>query len=228
MRKILLSSAIVMALSSASFAGYAAESASLAVTGTITPASCDVSLSSASIDFGAISASSLKNGYNQVAASPVTVSVACDAATAVAVQTVDNRASSAMTSAEAASDFGLDMSTMPGSLFGLGTDSANSKIGALLLGIDGATLDGTTNNNVLTSTDQSTWEAHTVSPTSASSLVNNGYFALGETADSTSPASVTTATYSLTGGALLKKSDKYPSGEQVTLDGNITFSVVYL
>jgi len=228
MRKILLSSAIVMALSSASFAGYAAESATLAVTGTITPASCNVNLSSTSIDFGTISASTLTNDVNQVAANPVTVSVACDAATAVAVQTVDNRASSAMTSAEVSSDFGVDLSAAPNSLFGLGTDSANSKIGILLLGIDGASLNGTTNNNVLTSTDKSTWEAHTVSPTTAAPLVNNGYFALGETADSTAPASVTNATYSLAGGVVLKKSDKYPSGEQVTLDGNITFSVVYL
>lgn len=228
MRKILLSSAIVMAMGTASFAGQAAESASLAVTGTITPASCDVSLSTASLNFGTVSASTLTNTMNQISADPVTVSVACDSATAIAVQSVDNRSSSAMTVSEITDEMGADMSSAATSIFGLGTDSANGKVGVLLLGINGATLNGTVNNNLLTSTDKASWTAHTLSATSVSSLVNNGYFALGETADATSPATVTTATYNLTGGVVLKKADKYPSGEQVNIDGNVTFSVVYL
>lgn len=229
MRKILLSSAIVMAMGTASFAGQAAESASLAVTGTITPASCDVSLSTASVNFGTVPASALADTMNYIAASPVQLSVACDAATAVAVQTTDNRSSSAMTLAEMSESLKVDIPGMVDTnIFGLGLDTASSKVGALLVSITDATLNGTSNLNLLSSADKSAWVTHTLSSSSAYSLAKDGYFALGEDSSATSPASVTNATYTLNSSAILKKADQYPSGEQVNIDGNVTFSVVYL
>lgn len=228
MRKILLSSVITLAMGAASFAGHAAESATLALTGTITPAACDVSLSSASIDFGKIPASTLTEAMNQILSSAVNVSVACDAPTAVAVQTVDNRASSAMTMSEITSTMGVTLSSSEKQIFGLGNDSAGEKVGAMMLVINSATLDSTANNNVLSSSDKSTWTAHTVSDTSGYALEKDGYFASGNTSTSTTPAAVTNATYALKGGLLLKKADQYPSGEEVSIDGNVTFSVVYL
>jgi len=229
MRKILLSGAIALALGSASFAGQAAESATLSLTGTISPGACDVSLSSESVDFGKIAASTLSDTMNELKAIPVTLSVACDAATAVAVQAVDNRTSSAMNAEDIKSTMGITFAALNDQhFFGLGNDSTGEKIGTMLMSITGATLEGSTNNNVLTSSDKSAWTMKTVSPTSSQVVENNGYFALGKTADSTTPAALTNASYTINSGIYLKKSDKYPGGEEVNIDGSVTFSVVYL
>ncbi|HDS9358574.1 TPA: DUF1120 domain-containing protein [Enterobacter chengduensis] len=229
MRKILLSSTIAMVLSSASYIAHAAESASLAVTGTITPSTCNVNMTSASLDFSTISASTLTKDFNLFQASPLKVTVVCDAATAVALQTTDNRASSAMTIAEVNSEMKAPMNTSDDhTIFGLGSDSANNKVGALILGIESATLNGNENSNLLTSTDKSTWSTQAISANSGYVLAKGGYFALAENAASTTPAPVSEASYSLQGGIVLKKADKYPSGENVNIDGNVTFSVVYL
>jgi len=229
MRKILLSSAIVLAMGSASFAGHAAESATLSLKGSITPGACDVSLSAASVDFGKIPASTLTDAMNQIKGTPVTVSVDCDAATAVAVQTVDNRASSAMTLSEIENSMGATFASLTdASVLGLGNDGSGNKVGAMMLAITGATLNGTADSNILVSSDKSAWTMKTISPTASHVLVKDGYFALGATASSTTPAAVTKASYTLQNNIFLKKSDKYPSGEQVNIDGNVTFSVVYL
>lgn len=100
MRKLILSTAVVAVMASVSFAGQAAESATLAVTGTITPATCDVSLSSATVEFGNIPASTLTTDFTTKTGSDVTLNVDCDAAAATAIQATDNRAASAMTLAE--------------------------------------------------------------------------------------------------------------------------------
>ena len=229
MRKILLSSAIVMAMGSASVVAHAAESATLSLTGSITPGACDVSLSSASVDFGKIPASTLTDTMNQIRATPVTVSVDCDAPTAVAVQTVDNRASSAMTMAEIESSMGVTFATLTdANVLGLGNDSAGSKVGAMMLAISDATLNGAADSNLLVSSDKSAWTMKTISSTASYPLAKDGYFALGQTASSTTPAAVTKASYTLQNNLFLKRADKYPSGEQVNIDGNVTFSVVYL
>lgn len=231
MRKLFLNSIIVMAMGSASFAGYAAESASLSVTGTITPATCDVTLSAASIDLGNIAASTLTQQANTKAGSDITVNIACDAPAAVAVQTTDNRASSAITIAEALENLGLSMQNMTdANIFGLGTDSANNNVGILILGITGATVDGSANPNLLSSLDKASWTATRVSTSRGLSLTKDGYFASASAsaADATSPVAFTNATYTISSGVVLKKGDQYPSGESVSLDGNVTFSVVYL
>lgn len=229
MRKVLLSSAIIMAMGSVSFAGHAAESATLSVTGVISPAACDVELSSASVDYGTVQASTLTSTMNQLEAPTVTVSVACDAATAVAVQTVDNRSNSAMTLSEIESNLGVTFPQLiDTNVFGLGNDSAGNKVGALMLAISDATLNGTAGSNLLSSSDKLTWSTKTISPTASYVLTKNGYFALGNSADSVTPAVVTNASYTIKSNVLLKRSDKYPSGEQVNIDGNVTFSVVYL
>lgn len=229
MRKIFLSSAIVMAMGSVSVSSYAAESATLSLTGTITPSACNVSLSSTSVDFGQISASTLTETINQIRATPVTVSVDCDAATAVAVQTIDNRTSSAMSTEEVDSTMKATFASLTdANIFGLGNDSAGGKVGALILTLVHATLNGSANSNLLSSSDKSTWATHTISTTGSYVLEKNSYFALGETADSATPAAVTTASYTMQNNVFLKRSDQYPSGEQVNIDGNVTFSVVYL
>ncbi|WP_312053147.1 DUF1120 domain-containing protein [Pantoea brenneri] len=229
MRKLLINSALLMAVTTASFSGLAAESATLSVTGTINPAACDVSLSSSSIALGFITASSLKQAMNTKTGNDITLNVDCDAAAAIAVQTTDNRASTAMTVAEISDELQTSLPEMTdANIFGLGADTANNKIGVLLLGITAATKDGVANSNLLSSTDKSSWTAKSASPSSIVSLAKNGYFALAADSSSTIPVAATKETYNIYSGIMLKKSDKYPSGEAVELDGNVTFSVVYL
>lgn len=232
MRKLFLNSVIVIAMGSASFAGYAAESASLSVTGTITPATCGVTLSAASIDLGNIAASTLTQKANTKLGSDITVNVACDAPAAVAVQTTDNRASSAITVAEAHENMELpelpEQALTDANIFGLGTDSANNNVGILMLGITGATVDGSSNPHLLSSLDRASWTATSVANSSGLTLTKDGYFASASAADATSPVAFTNATYTISSGVVLKKGDQYPSGESVRLDGNVTFSVVYL
>ncbi|MGC0788553.1 DUF1120 domain-containing protein [Pantoea agglomerans] len=229
MRKLLLSTAVVAAMASVSFAGQAAESATLAVTGTITPATCDVSLSSATVEFGNIPASTLTTDVTEKLGSEVTLSVDCDAPAATAVQVTDNRAASAMTSTDFKNEMNIIFSDSGiVNVFGLGTDSAQGKVGALFLAITDATADGTANTNLLSSTDKAAWTASTISVTQPFQLQNNGYYAQAADANATAPAALSKSTYTIASLVTLKKADKYPTGEAVKLDGNVTFSVVYL
>lgn len=229
MRKILLPSAVAMAMSCASFAVQAAESATLSLTGAILPATCDVTLSSTSVDFGNIAASTLTASFNPVSVPPVSLSIACDAAAAIAVQTTDNRSSSAMTAAEINSEMNTNLVDIKDTqIFGLGLDSASKKIGALSINVTNATLNGSATNNLLSSMDKATWQAYTLSAKLPYALEKNGYVALAKDASASSPDALTNATYILNSGIMLKKGDKYPAGEKVKVDGNITFSVVYL
>lgn len=229
MRKLLLSTAVVAAMASVSFAGQAAESATLAVTGTITPGTCGVTLSSATIDLGNIAASTLTKDVNPLTGSDVTLNVDCDATAATAVQLTDNRAASAMTLTDISEEMNTNVTTAADTnIFGLGTDSAQSKVGALFLAISAATADGTANTNLLSSTDKAAWTASTISASKPEPLKKNGYFALAANADATAPAALSKSTYTIASQLMLKKANKYPTGEEVKLDGNVTFSVVYL
>lgn len=228
MRKLLLSTAVVAAMASVSFAAQAAESATLAITGTITPATCDVSLSSATIEFGNIPASTLTADYNIKAGNDVTLNVDCDAAASTAIQTTDNRTASTMTLAEITDQLKFTSTFLSTNLFGLGTDSAQGKVGLMALGITAATADGAANTHLLTSTDKAAWTATTLSATNVQPLEKDGYFALASDANTTAPAALTKSTYTLSPQIVLKKGTLYPTGEAVPIDGNVTFSVVYL
>lgn len=228
MHKILLSTSIAVALGAVSYAGNAADSATFSVTGTISPTSCDVSLSAEKIDFGSISAATLTGLHNEKTGNAVNLNVACDAATAVAIQTTDNRASSAMTGAEMEASMSTITSLDDANLFGLGSDSDSNKIGVMLIVVSNATLNGVASSNLVTSSDKATWGTHAISLTSPYPLTKNGYFALASDAGATAPAAVTNVSYTLRPGIILKRADKYPGGETVNIDGNVTFSLIYL
>lgn len=229
MRKLLLSTTVAAVMASVSFAGQAAESASLSVSGTIAPSSCDVSLSSATIDLGSINAGTLTADLNVKPVSDVTVNVDCGAPAGVAVQTTDNRAASAMTLADISEQMKTDLNGFTDAhLFGLGTDSEQGKIGTLVMAVSAATADGSANANLLTSSDKAAWTATTLSASSVQPVEKNSYFTLANDANSTAPAAMTKSTYTLMSQLMLKKANLYPAGEEVKLDGNVTFSVVYL
>lgn len=229
MRKLLLNTAIFTAIASVSFAGQAAESASLSITGAITPSACNVTLSNASVDFGNITAATLNQNYNAKTASNISVYVDCDAPSAIAIQTTDNRTASAMTKEEATSQLSMQVGgTSDENYFGLGLDGAQSKVGVMFLSVVAATADGAANNHLLISTDKAAWTEVAISSSVNALLEKQGYFALGSDANSSTPAAYTKSTYTLHPIILLKKSNFYPTGEDIKVDGNVTFSVVYL
>ncbi|WP_158783159.1 DUF2574 family protein [Pantoea sp. BAV 3049] len=229
MRKLVIASAIALAASILSLSAFSADTATLAITGTITPATCEVSLSNTSLSAGNIAASSLTNDVNQFEPGNSTLSVACDAASAVAIQTTDNRSASAMTKAEVSSEMKIDITSMTdANIFGIGNDSAGKKVGMLALAVASATADGTSNNNLLSSSDKSSWTAKTISQATPIPLEKNSYFALAASSGDTAPTTVTNATFEISSLLVLKKADHYPGGEKVDIDGNVTFSLVYL
>ncbi len=85
MRKLLISTSVVLAMMPAVFSANAAETATLGVKGTIAISACDVSLSDATIDFGRISKADLPNSINGIMGSPVTLGLNCYAASNVAL-----------------------------------------------------------------------------------------------------------------------------------------------
>lgn len=228
MRKLFLISAAAMTLGSTSFAGQAAETASLTVSGSVAPSTCDISLATSSVEFGTVTSGNLMRDLNQLSGNDIKVNVGCDAPAAVVVQATDNRASSAMTAAEVQSEMKATIPFSDANFFGLGTDSENGKVGALVLAVTASTLDGSPNSHLLSSTDKVTWTAKNVSADAGLMLQKNGYFTVASDNGATAPAPVTNASYTISTGVFLKKMNKYPTGESVNLDGNVTFSVVYL
>lgn len=229
MRKCILHSTVAIIMGSASIACYAANTASLSITGTITPVTCDVSLSAPSIDFGAIPATTLALRNNTLAGSDVMVDVDCGGPAAIAIQTKDNRSASAMSVAEVKDEFGTESAAFSDPmLFGLGLDSASTKVGVLMLGLTAASVDGAPNANILVGTDKLAWTKKTASTSSALYLDKDAYFASAANASASQPMEFTRSAYTISSGIYLRNVSKYPAGEVVNIDGSVTFSIVYL
>lgn len=203
--------------------------ASLTLAVTLQPDSCDITLSNASIPLGNIPATALSDKINLIKPVSAVVSVTCNAATAMAIRTADNRSASAYTLNEFASD--THAASLPADddtvLYGLGHDNKSRKIGVLFLGISAVTHD-VQNGILVYSTNKSTWINRTVSASDPWFIPWNSYFSVASRADSTSPVSLTQATFTVQPVIYLKNSAQYSGGEQVNIDGNITFSVIYL
>ncbi|WP_158783158.1 DUF1120 domain-containing protein [Pantoea sp. BAV 3049] len=223
MRISLLASALTLAVATMSFTASAADTATMAVTGTITPTTCDVALSASSVDLGNIPATELLTKANDYTQDYQSLSVSCDAASQIALRTTDDRAASAYTNADFQTVSALTLPGVDQNIFGLGTDSADGKIGSLQLVITAANIDGTA-ATVLASTDKSSW----TSQGNSYLLAKNGYVALTTNAGGTTPDSFTEATLTLSPRIYLKQGSAYPAGEEVKINGSVTFSVVYL
>lgn len=99
---------------------FAASSVDLSVKGLITPSSCEPSLSAQTVDYGKISAKDLNTTQpTPLEAKTVDLTVICDAATLMALESKDNREGS---------DF--ESSVMD---FGLGLINGTEKLGAMTL-----------------------------------------------------------------------------------------------
>lgn len=210
-------------LAAASFGSHAAETADLAVKGTIRPSACNVSLSgNGVVDYGTISAVTLAEDA-ATALDPVVVSmtITCDAATRVALSTADNRTGTANSAAgRALINYGPSWSGL-GIADGQGLGAYTIRLGPSS-GMQ-ATGDGEVVRSIY---------SHNLTSWTASGYGDSihGIRSFSWAApDTTEPAAYTTIVQQISVQAAIAPKSQLPSlTGGVQLDGNVTFTLLYL
>ena len=217
-------------------------SATLEVTGTLTPGSCTPTLSNSGIvDYGTIYGMGLTETSNQLGVKNIDLTINCDSPTMVAVYSTDNRMDS-QTSVTVNNSWNSNSNTNQKDLrrYGLGTTSAGNPIGALTIGVDieGLIIDdhpvsdisllvtGDVNANSVSWSNNTTGmlAEHSYSTWSA---VTPGHYD-GKGPYGYSPIAFTNATFPLIISAAVVKYSELGTKDEINLDGNITLSMVYL
>lgn len=188
------------------------------ITGSITPAPCTVSLSNGgSVSFGDLRAETLKHDVaNALEAKTVTVSVACNAATAYGLQISDDRASSVATGVAAVAKSGATDTQA----FGLGM-SGEQAIGAYVVSLSDGVADGTATTFIGSSDNGATWST-------ASMLAPNGDTVAWRSAADATPVQAKASSALLTINAAVVGTDKLDLSEAVDLDGSAVIELQYL
>lgn len=206
----LLAAALMLSGVSTSFA---ASSVDLSVKGMITPSACVPTLSGGGVvDYGKISAQDLKpNGFTPLPEGRLELSVACEAATLMAVKSTDNRPG---TSAES----GAFLKN-----FGLGLASGDKKIGWYLLKMANATGDGVP-RAIIESEDGNSWidAWDTIWQVGWMRTLN------GASGGAATPLPLQNLKVDVIVAPTLADKRSLPITEEILLDGSATFDVVYL
>lgn len=215
-------SALAMILAAASVTTYAAETADLAVRGTIRPSACAVNLSgNGVVDLGTISAQTLnKSSATALPSKDFSVSITCDAPTAIGIIVTDDRAGTANTSAATA------ISAMNYHMMGLGQVN-DTTIGAYKLRVEEsapASADGTAAKLIYSDNDGGSW-LH-----ADRTLVRPSTRTMSWTAtDSITPGAFTSITQSFSMDIAIASTSTLPElTDGIPIDGLATFTVVYL
>jgi type 1 fimbria pilin len=199
-----------MLLAVASTTAVAAETADLAVTGTIRPSACNVSLSdNGQVNYGTISGVNLNQSeVTRLPARNVTMTISCDAATQIGVRLSDSRPNTLAT--------GLGLHAG----YGLGTVN-DTRIGGFQLTLEGPTLDGT-RGNVLARVG-TTWTAY------ASVTPGQGFVTSWAATGAATPGSYSNITVPVSIITAIAAKDNLPElAGGLALDGLATFTLVYL
>lgn len=204
-------------------AAFAADTADLTVKGVIKPAACNVSLSGGGIiDFGTIAASTLSNtGATALPEKFVTTTVTCDAATKLAVKLVDGRQGTATSN-----NLSLPYYAAPINYFGLG-EVSGKKIGAYILRMSPyISLDGVGTTRIASRDNGVSWAGD------MGSIIARGdgsmIASMANSGEST-PASGKVFSFGFNLAAAIEQTPNLPAlTSEVPLDGQATFSVVYL
>ncbi len=188
------------------------------ISGSITPAPCTVSLSNGgSVSFGDLRAESLKaDAATALDAKTVTVSVACNAATAYGLQISDDRASSVATGVAATAKAGAS----DAQAFGLGMSGAQA-IGAYVVSLSDGVADGTPTTFIGSADNGATWNA-------ASVLAPNGDTVAWRSAAGATPVQAASSSALLTINAAVVGTDRLDLSEAVDLDGSAVIELLYL
>lgn len=204
-----LTAALLIASASSAFA---ASSTDLTVTGLITPAACEPSLSNNGIvDHGKIKAADLnQNAPTYLARKTIDFSVTCDGATPFALQGEDNRAGSEH---ESESFY-----------FGLGLINSTEKLGAFQVNFTNPRADNRTATFIVSDNGGQNWQKL------------HSSFALRKSSDWVSvaawgtetPIPVTTFTGQMQINTEIAPANQLTLTDDVTMDGSLTLNVIYL
>jgi hypothetical protein len=196
---------------------FAADTADLTVKGTLLVGSCTPTLDGGGVvDYGQMPISDLSAvTANDLKAKTVNLTVSCDSAMKVGFNVTDDNASTAagkLGPIEAANAFGL----------GATADKVN--IGSYSLDIASVSYDGNV-GDVITSTDNGTTWAKSAGdvPNTAGAV----YSAAAAGTDDT-PVAITTATYGVNVDAVVQDTKTLNITDDTDLDGQATFTLVYL
>jgi hypothetical protein len=208
--------------------------ATLTVTGKLSPGACNVSLvGGSSIDYGDIASANLSSSeYTALREQSRNLSVACGSLTNAYVSVTDNHAASALADAKMKQALGSD-TLADTQVFGLGTtgegDTA-AKIGAYTIKLGRATTTDLAGGSrqqeaVLSSVDKATWVASS-NPVYMTADGAQLYSAGGAAAGS-KPEKGKTFLFPIIVKAALNNTSAMPVSSNVALDGSATFTVSY-
>lgn len=185
---------------------YAASTVDLTVKGLIVPSACTPSLSSGGIiDHGKISAKDLRpDNPTLIGSHSMTIAVICDGAIPFALNSIDNRADSAL----------MD------SVFGLGFINTTQKLGWYQLTLQNAVADGVQVKTIASGDGGNTWyDEKFWDPKLYMSVTNT---------DGAQPIAVKELVAQLLVDTSIARTDGLDLSNEVTLDGSATLEVKYL
>ncbi|WP_122764766.1 DUF1120 domain-containing protein [Pseudomonas viridiflava] len=205
--KTLLSTVAASVMLVTGATAFAASTVDLAVKGLIVPSACTPSLSGGGIiDHGKISAKDLRpNNPTLIGTHTLIIEVNCDGPTTFALNSIDNRAESAL------------MST----LFGLGLINGTQKLGWFTLILQNAIADGAPVKTIASGDGGKTWyEERFWDP--------GLYMSVAATSDTSTPVPATELVADLQVNTSIARTDGLDLTNEVTLDGSATLEVKYL
>lgn len=229
MKKLLIATSVIIGLSTSA---QAVEStAVLKLTGVLTNGACIPELSDGGVvDFGTKAVSDLlPTQTNQLGYKDITLTIQCLAPAKVGWVATDNHGDSATTLTIDNATFGGQNNRIPNYQLGTGTTADGIKIGAYGLSIDAnnSTADGVKTKMVASNdSNHGVW-----------ALASNEYVALTNTfptrttysvGDGNGPVAFTTATFPIRVAAAIQGTDTLAITDNTTLDGQATFTLVYL
>jgi type 1 fimbria pilin len=204
----------------ASISAHAAETADLAVKGTIRPSACNVAISTGEINLGTISALTLSDtAATTLPSHNFSVTVSCDAATQVALKSFDGRSGTIQDAARIALGAGGGYDA-----YGLGAvDGTN--IGAFTVRRNAnPSADGSTVALLISRNQGSTWAAQDANSFVRSWPTNSSVISWAATGQTT-PGSYSTITEQFTLTPAIGPTSALPD---LTNNGLATFEVRYL
>ncbi|OYU07850.1 MAG: hypothetical protein CFE47_08990 [Pseudomonas sp. PGPPP1] len=199
---------IATLLLAGSASAFAASSVDLTVKGLITPSACEPTLSNGgSVDYGKISAKDLNAATPTfLDAQSVQLTVTCDAATLMALESKDNREGS---------DYNNDLME-----FGLGLINGTEKLGAMTLRVRSPVADGIAARTIGSDDGGSTWFVERY-------LMRNILLSVAD-ATTVTPMPVQLLTSELDIQPVIAPTSQLTLNNEVAIDGSVTVTVRYL
>lgn len=221
MKKIILATLVAAATCSS----YAAETTQLKVQGKLVAAACTPSLSDgAAVDYGDISVSSLNaTEITQMGNKHITLTIECDSATKVGFTNVDTRADTDP-NISVKFDNGVVLGN-PDNIFGLGQTAEGVGIGSYGIRVDAGnvTIDGVVTPIIY----QQKEHAPDAGWTASSGTLQDRDYRTITAGDPTTPKAFITGIFPMTVAAI-QPTQTLNMTDETALDGELTFSLVYL